>query len=169
MAVGRSGRSITSEDIQRALDQARIKQAADRIQACYERAKLPDLFYCRSITLNFSGAEGFKATMELASYMPEELGAGARPVARVLEPLGLARELAQQRAHDLVDERRAVCGHLEARGQEQPRQQHVQVVGLVGEQRGSDGLHAVLLHQRLAINLAVRIIQVDCFKDKFTV
>ena len=29
------------------------------------------MFYCRAVTLNFSGAEGFKAVMELASYMPD--------------------------------------------------------------------------------------------------
>lgn len=50
-------------------DAPKIAETARRIQAAYEAAKLPDVFYCRAVTLNFSADSGFTANMELASYM----------------------------------------------------------------------------------------------------
>lgn len=51
------------------LDQAGIELTAQRIQAAYRAAKLPDVFYCRSVKLRFSADDGFNMHMELASYM----------------------------------------------------------------------------------------------------
>lgn len=50
-------------------DAAKISVTAQRIQTAYEAAKLPDVFYCRAVTLSFSADSGFTAQMELASYM----------------------------------------------------------------------------------------------------
>lgn len=51
-----------------------VDQVAQRIQAAYDAARLPDIFYVRSIKLNCNAdaeASGFKATMELVNYMPD--------------------------------------------------------------------------------------------------
>jgi hypothetical protein len=50
-----------------------IDQMAQRIQRAYDAAKLPDIFYVRSIKTHCSAEEGdgFKATMELVNYMPD--------------------------------------------------------------------------------------------------
>ena len=50
-----------------------IDQMAQRIQRAYDAAKLPDIFYVRSIKTHCSAeeGEGFKGTMELVNYMPD--------------------------------------------------------------------------------------------------
>ena len=53
------------------LDQAAIEKTAAKIQAAYRAAKLPDVYYCKAVKLNFSAESGFNAHMELASYMPD--------------------------------------------------------------------------------------------------
>jgi len=50
---------------------AEMDKMVQRIQRAYDAAKLPDIFYVRSIKLNCSADEsgGFKATMELVNWM----------------------------------------------------------------------------------------------------
>jgi len=50
-----------------------LQLLAQRIQAAYNAAKLPDIFYVRAVKINCSadGSEGFKCSLELVNYMPE--------------------------------------------------------------------------------------------------
>jgi hypothetical protein len=52
------------------LDQSWLEETARKIQAAYRAAKFPDVFYCRSVHLHFSGEGEINARMELANYMP---------------------------------------------------------------------------------------------------
>jgi hypothetical protein len=53
------------------MDPGRIAETARKIQAAYGRAKLPTIYYCRSVRLHFAASdEIFHATMELTNYMP---------------------------------------------------------------------------------------------------
>jgi hypothetical protein len=57
-----------------------------RIQRAYESAKLPDIFYVRSVKLKFSADEstGFSATMELANYMKDHDPSGMSEEAKAM-------------------------------------------------------------------------------------
>jgi hypothetical protein len=50
-----------------------LQLLAQRIQAAYNAAKLPDIFYVRAVKINCSAdeSEGFKCSLELVNYMPE--------------------------------------------------------------------------------------------------
>ena len=52
---------------------AELDKAVAKIQRAYDAAKLPDIFYVRSIKIHCSGeeGEGFKATMELINFMAD--------------------------------------------------------------------------------------------------
>lgn len=53
------------------MDVAKITETARKIQAAYRAAKLPTIYYCKGIRLQFSAADTFfHATMELCNYMP---------------------------------------------------------------------------------------------------
>jgi hypothetical protein len=53
------------------MDTGKISETARKIQAAYRAAKLPTVFYCKGIRLQFSAADTFfHATMELCNYMP---------------------------------------------------------------------------------------------------
>lgn len=52
-------------------DQGKIEETARKIQSAYRSAKLPSVYYCRGIRLQFKADDTFfHATMELANYMP---------------------------------------------------------------------------------------------------
>jgi hypothetical protein len=55
------------------LNQAQLEETAQKIQAAYRAAKLPDVYYCRSVHLHFSSADDdpFHVHMELCNYMPD--------------------------------------------------------------------------------------------------
>jgi hypothetical protein len=57
---------------------AQIDTMVQKIQRAYNAAKIPDIFYVRSIKTKCSGEEGqgFSATMELVNYMPDNDPAG---------------------------------------------------------------------------------------------
>ena len=57
---------------------AKIDEMVQKIQRAYNAAKIPDIFYVRSIKTKCSGEEGqgFSATMELVNYMPDNDPAG---------------------------------------------------------------------------------------------
>ena len=50
-----------------------LSKMVTKIQRAYDAAKLPDIFYVRSIKIHCSGeeGEGFKATMELINFMAD--------------------------------------------------------------------------------------------------
>ena len=53
------------------LDQQSIEATAQKIQAAYQAAKLPSVYYCKAIRLQFKAEdEFFHCSMELANYMP---------------------------------------------------------------------------------------------------
>ena len=53
------------------LDQAKIEETARKIQAVYRAAKLPSVYYCKGVRLEFKATdEIFHCSMELANYMP---------------------------------------------------------------------------------------------------
>jgi hypothetical protein len=53
------------------LDQQALESSARKIQAAYQRAKLPSVYYCRGIQDTFgAGDDIFHSRMELTNYMP---------------------------------------------------------------------------------------------------
>ncbi len=52
------------------LDQAKIEETARKIQAAYRAAKLPDVYYCKSVHLHFEG-DNVSFHMELNNYMSD--------------------------------------------------------------------------------------------------
>ena len=53
------------------LDQQSIEATAQKIQAAYRAAKLPSVYYCKAVRLQFKADdEFFHCSMELANYMP---------------------------------------------------------------------------------------------------
>jgi hypothetical protein len=57
---------------------AQVTTMIQKVQRAYNAAKIPDIFYVRSIKTKCSGEEGqgFSATMELVNYMPDNDPAG---------------------------------------------------------------------------------------------
>jgi hypothetical protein len=53
------------------MDAGKITETARKIRSAYRAAKLPTIYYCKGIRLQFSAADTFfHATMELCNYMP---------------------------------------------------------------------------------------------------